>query len=434
MSLILDTIKKILKQWFVISGITIITILIYLVVHLVDAGDKSKALKADYAQIHSVQYGLFNSSIWANKISNVIDQKINSFDFNVNNRKEIKKYIETILDTLIVEADHIIRERNKKKKSFFDGILGSTKQMITDSLIDMKDLRERVPQFTDSVMDELEKPANQKILKKVLREKLKQLTKDNLATTDMSLYNKVLHKYKCQDFESCDVLLNTKLSKSSEEMEKCTLSILLLAAFLLLLIILQGRVLKSISLLLLSITSLTLLIPGLMLPMLDIEAKISKLYFTILDKPLTFHNQILFFQSKSISDLVNLLLESDELKMIFVGILLTTFSIIFPSLKLISTYIYFYGKGFFANNAIIRFFALRSTKWSMADVMVVSIFMAYLGLDGVIANELKTLEEKSIPINVITTNGTHLEVGFFLFLGFVLSSYVLSILAEKSKK
>ncbi len=265
-----------------------------------------------------------------------------------------------------------------------------------------------------------------------MQEKLHQLTKNNLAHTDMKVYNSIIKKYKAKDFKDCNALLDTKLLETSEDMEKRMFFILILAFLLILFTLLQGR-LTSLSLFLLSGTSITLLIPGILLPMLDIEAKIAKLYFTILDKPLTFHNQILFFQSKSISDLVNLLLESGEAKMILVGVLLTLFSIIFPALKLISTYMYFYTKNIIGNNPITRFFALHSTKWSMADVMVVSIFMAYLGLDGVVENELKHLEKKSMPINVITTNGTHLEIGFYLFLGFVLSSFVLSILVKKSK-
>ncbi len=120
--------------------------------------------------------------------------------------------------------------------------------------------------------------------------------------------------------------------------------------------------------------------------------------------------------------------------MIFVGVLLVMFSVIFPTLKLVSTYLYFYSRSFIGNNAIVRFFALRSTKWSMADVMVVSIFMAYLGLDSMIENELKKLVEQSAPVNVITSNGTELQVGFFLFLGFVFTSFVLSMLVEKARK
>ena len=217
-------------------------------------------------------------------------------------------------------------------------------------------------------------------------------------------------------------------------MDQATMDILIMAAVLILLVILQGSILNSISLLLLSATSVALLIPGVLLPMLDLEAKIDKFYFTILDKPIIFTDQILFFQSKSISDMVKLLLESPETKMIFVGVLLTTFSIIFPTLKLLSTYLYFYSKSFIGNNAIVRFFALKSTKWSMADVMVVSIFMAYIGLDGVVSHELKTFEASSAPVNIITSNGTHLEVGLFLFLGFVFTSFALAILVERTRK
>ena len=77
------------------------------------------------------------------------------------------------------------------------------------------------------------------------------------------------------------------------------ITILSFCAFILIFIILSNTF-HSITLFILSITSFSLLIPGILLPMLDIEAKISKLYFTILDRPLSFENQILFFQTKSI--------------------------------------------------------------------------------------------------------------------------------------
>jgi len=434
MSFIAQSIKKIFSYWLMILNTILLSGMIYAAIHLIKIGNEAKVLKGEYTQLHSVQYGLFNSSIWADKISLIVGQKIDEFNFTQSSRAEIKTYVETILDTLIVEADRSIRTQNNKKRGFFDSLLGDTKQMVTDSLIDIKKLRDRVPEFTDTIINELERPANQELLKTVMRDKLHQLTANNLARTDISGYNKILARYNCTDLETCNKILQKHLHDKAEEMSLYTVAILIMSAALILFVLLQGTVLKSISLFLLTVTSITLLIPGILLPMLDIEAKISKLYFSILDKPLIFTDQILFFQSKSISDLVRLLLESNENKMIFVGVLLTTFSVIFPTLKLISTYLYFYSRSFIGNNAAVRFFALRSTKWSMADVMVVSIFMAYLGLDGVIDNELKILEAQSDPINVITTNGTQLQVGFFLFLGFVFSSFVLSVLVGKSRE
>ncbi|MDQ7046833.1 MAG: paraquat-inducible protein A [Sulfurovum sp.] len=426
--------KNIFKYSLVIMSIIVLSSMIYTVVGLIETGHKAKVLKADYAQLHSVEFGLFNSSIWIDRISNVVDQKIDEFDFTETSRAEIKTYIETILDTLIVEADRSVRERNKNQSGFFNSLLGDTKQLVTDSLLDIKDLRKRVPEFTDTILNELERPNNQKILKKVMRDKLREFTKNNVSPTDMSIYTNILKRYNTESFEACTIVLDGILAQNAQDMDQAAIIILSLAGFLILLVLMQGTILKSITLFLLTTTSVTLLIPGLFLPMIDIEAKIAKFHFTILEKPIIFTDQVLFYQTKSISDLVRLLLEYDEAKMIFVGVLLTLFSVIFPFLKLISTYLYFYSRSFIGNNAVVRFFALKSTKWSMADVMVVSIFMAYLGLDGIVEHELKDLEARSLPINIITTNDTHLNVGFFLFLGFVLSSFILSILVERSHK
>lgn len=425
--------KKQFSYLLMILSIVLLSSIIFSVVQLVETGKKAKAIKVDYAELHGVQYGLFNSTIWTEKITAVVNQKIDEFDFTGTNREEIKTYVETIVDTLIVEADKKVRNDNRKR-GFFKSIIGDTKQKITDELVDIRNLRNKVPQFTEAVLNELEKPTNQKVLKAVMKDKLHQLMSSNLAVVDMTAYNNILERYECNNFETCSTLLNQKREQTAQEMNNYTIAILSMAVILIIVVILQGTVLRSLSLFILSATSIALLVPGLLLPMLDIEAKISKLYFTILDKPLSFTNQILFYQSKSISDLVELLLKDDEIKMIFVGILLVMFSVIFPTLKLIATYLYFYSRSFIGNNAVVRFFALKSTKWSMADVMVVSIFMSYLGLDGVVDNELGRLVEESAPINVITMNGTELQVGFFLFLGFVAASFILSILVEHTRK
>ncbi len=422
-----------IKKLFMGLSAILLLIIIYMSTQIIRSGDIVKRYKVDYATLHSVEYGMFNSDIWTAKITQIIDNKIETFDLNTDNRNEIRGYIETIIDTLIVETDRVVREQNQGKHGFFDSLLGSTKQMITDSIIDVQDLRKRVPEFTNAVMAEVDKPKNQARVKKVMREKFKQFMHEKFSTTDMTHYNILLKKYNSPDIKTCSTILNDAILKISTEMNDSMILILSFSILLILFILFQG-LLNTLSLLILSTTTVILLFLGVMLPMLDIEAKISKLYFTILDKPIVFENQILFFQSKSISDLVRLLLESGEGKMILVGVLLVMFSIIFPTLKLIASYLYFYTSSIIGNNPITRFFALRSTKWSMADVMVVSIFMSYLGLDSVLENELKTLEEKSTSINIITTNGTHLEVGFFLFLGFIVASFVLSFLVEKSRR
>ena len=62
----------------------------------------------------------------------------------------------------------------------------------------------------------------------------------------------------------------------------------------------------------------------------------------------------------------------------------------------------------------------------MADVMVVAIFMAYVGFDGIIGSQLDELTQSAKPVEVFTTNGTQLLEGFYLFLLFCISSLILS--------
>ena len=423
-----------IKKYLLLLPTFLLAILIYLTMSLVEKGEVAKQYKSHYATLHSSEFGMFNSDEWTSKIIKIMDRKIENFSIqNANNKEEIKGYISTIIETLISEAQRVVKERNSNKHGLVESILGSTKQIITDSIIDFQDLRKRVPEFTSRVLKEVEKPENQARAKKVLQEKVKGFMNNGIEKhTNMTAYNAILAQYNTASPKVCNDILNHKIKTLQNEIYATTKTMLILTFIIAATVIFYGT-LNSIGLFLLFGITITLLISGISMPMLDIEAKIAQLNFTILDNTVVFKNQILFFQSKSISDLVTLLLESNALKMKFVGILLVMFSIIFPVLKLISTTLYFYGNNIISNNLITRFFALKSTKWSMADVFVVSIFMAYLGLDGVISSELEHLEGSSNPVNIITTNGTHLEIGFFLFLGFVFSSFLLARLVEKKK-
>ena len=54
----------------------------------------------------------------------------------------------------------------------------------------------------------------------------------------------------------------------------------------------------------------------------------------------------------------------------------------------------------------------------MADVMVVAIFMAYNGFAGIITEQLKQLESLAQNVDILTTNKSALQAGFFSFTAF----------------
>ena len=67
----------------------------------------------------------------------------------------------------------------------------------------------------------------------------------------------------------------------------------------------------------------------------------------------------------------------------------------------------------------------------MADVMVVSIFMAYIGFSRLIETQLGQIGTRTPQVDVLVTNGTQLQVGFYFFAAFCLLGLIISTLAER---
>ena len=121
------------------------------------------------------------------------------------------------------------------------------------------------------------------------------------------------------------------------------------------------------------------------------EATISQMVFVLMGHPVNFENQVLYFQSKSILDVFWVMITHKDMLMKIVGALLITFSIIFPVLKLTASLGYYFNMRGSRNNRLINFFVFKSGKWSMADVMVVAIFMAFIGFNGIITSQFGKL-------------------------------------------
>jgi hypothetical protein len=176
--------------------------------------------------------------------------------------------------------------------------------------------------------------------------------------------------------------------------------------------------------------ALVLLAGGVITPMIDVEARISELRFVLLGEPIVFTDQVLYFQSKSILDVVRVLVDTRAWDMILVAVLITLFSLVFPALKVLAGFVYYADWRSLRASPMVYFFALRSGKWSMADVLVVAMLMAYVGFSGLVESQLAAMAGSGRGVDVITTNGTTLQVGFYLFLAFVIASLVLSALLE----
>jgi hypothetical protein len=164
-----------------------------------------------------------------------------------------------------------------------------------------------------------------------------------------------------------------------------------------------------------------LLLFGVSLPMIEIDARISSMSFVLLGEPVSFQDQVLYYKSKSILEVVQLMLTQGRLDVLFVGILVLLFSVLFPVGKLISVIVYTFAPAT-NSNRFLSFMVFKTGKWSMADVMVVAIFMAYIGFSGIVGEQLRQLEGITTNMEVLTTNKSSLQIGFFLFVGFTILS------------
>jgi hypothetical protein len=405
------------------TGILIATVI--LTVQMIVNARQNQEIKTDLAEVNHIRYGLLNVDEWSFRISAILSEKILDFKLTPENRDQLQENLESILHMLVDEVELMIVERTSGQ---FSGV----KRWIAGFTIDVSQLRDSVPAFASQVLEELDKPETKKLLQEYLYEKLDEFNASTYPLDSTMSMEALMLKYDCSSKTECREVLGSISEEKEARINLSVLLILILVVAGFLVNTIQNGPLHPFQSTLLILLSFCLLLGGVTTPMIDLEARIDQLMFQLMGKEMLFTNNMIFFQSKSITDVVRLLLDEGSLQMLFVGFLIFLFSIIFPSAKLISSLLYTYHIKQVTENSLIRFFVFKSGKWSMADVMVVAIFMAYVGFDVIIGSQLDYLTESSKPVEIFTTNGTRLLGGFYLFLCFCLSSLGLSELLIKS--
>lgn len=392
----------------------------------------NQSYKADMAELNHIRYGLLNADQWVQKTTTILEKKIDEYELNEQNKAELRRTVERLIDQMIVQVDQIIREQNRANdESFFGWLTGRLKQFTTDLLVDIQGFRNQVPQFTDILFEELNRPGSKTSIKQFLHNKITEFAQNTFNPTDMSGFQAVLETHQCESQTACQTALAQDLSAQNRQIAQQAVTALSLFITAFIVILVRNRQPSRGQLIILGLCSVMLLLGGILTPMIEIEAKVSQLEFQLLGEPMLFEDQVLYFQSKSITDVVSILTATGQADMVLVGVLVSVFSIAFPIAKILASLFYYCNIRGLRYNPLIRFFALKSSKWSMADVMVVALFMAYIGFSGLISSQLAHLEQASQHVKVLTTDGTSLQAGFFLFFGFCIASLVLSGLLEK---
>ncbi len=396
----------------------------YQVYHL---STKRAKIKKDYSILNNITYGLLSVNAWRDHLVKVVTNRIDDFEFSADQEAAVKVEVSHVLHAIIDKADSMLERKQKS-------IGGKLKKFAVKTLVNSDKIHAQVPAFTETIIAELKKPKNREKLKYLAQSKLKQfgsITYD--STLDFKRLKLILARYNAADVEGFDrdseVLLANLQVKCHFHMYVVLGTMLL---FLFLWWVLKKQRALHIPLFALSVTlALIVLAVALTSHMIEIDARIKEMTFLLMGENISFHDQVIFFQSKSIVDVVGVLIDTGRFDSVLVGFLILTFSIIFPIGKLLSTEFYLLGSEKMRKNKFIRFFAFKSGKWSMADVNVIAIFMAYIGFKGILDSQLSQLNMKTESLASISTNETSLQPGFILFVAFVLFGLILAVILQK---
>ncbi len=393
-------------------GIFISSIFIYRI------ESQKRILELELIELSNVKYGLLNVDEWKVALSEILVRRINEFEIEPAKEEELREKIAGFLATAIDELE----------KSFFEKNSGSFTGFIKGSIANITDvygvMRKDIPLITESILDFVKNPENKELAKDFLLNKMDEYSDKTFSEIDYSLYDQILTKHGASSKQEAIVIIKNKVSKLVELRAPYSIAIFSMVVLLFIGVALSKNF-TPFEFFLLSVTCAVLLLVGLLLPMINIDARISKMEFQLLGESILFTDQVLYFKSKSILEVVRLMLTSSKPDVFIVGALVFAFSVLFPISKLIASVFYIYSEKL-KEKIWMEFLVFRISKWSMADVMVIAIFMAFIGFSGIISDQLIGLENITTHVNIMTTNASSLQIGFFLFTSFAVLGLLVS--------
>jgi hypothetical protein len=390
---------------------------------------QQERIKEDYSVEHSITFGVFSVDKWREKIVTVMDGKVSDFKMTAQQKRALQKSVEAQLNGLI---DKTFADINKPQK----GLGGKLKKFAFNTFVDPAEIKAQVPAFAKTIITTVNSPASRKRLKSIASSKIDQLEKetyDNSQVASSTVTSHIYRKYKVNNalaFEKTIISQLSNIRTQTFDYAYAMLGCVLLALVLWLLFRKQIQLHTPVFMLAL-LFALVLLLVGVTATIIEVDARMQTLNFTLLGEKLAFDNQVLFFQSKSIMGIIQSLVDQPKPDAILVGGLIFLFVIVMPILRMIGKAIYIWGSERSKDNKVVRYIALELGKWDMADVMVVGIGMTYIGLNGILQSQLSNLNIKEELLSTVTQNNTSLQPGYFIFVGYVVYAGILSLILKK---
>ena len=389
-----------------------------------------RLLRTDLAEITHARYGILSADQWRSIIGPLLDAQIDKLDLKSQN-KSLRPMVERSLYALL---DNIKTQMTQSQPAAPGAKAAARPPGVNPMFVNMivASLRPHVPEYTNVVMAELSKPQTQQSFKDSIRGVLDDAVRNTFSTTDMTTYNAILHRYGCATGTACEQTLGEQIDAADRYMTRDYLIVLASAALAFLLLMVGVPTLSRAAVGVLMLFCISMLAGGVLSPMLEVEVRITRLNATVLGAPVQFHDQSLYYRSKTVFEVFQTLIHMGRPEMTVVGLLVILFSVVFPAVKMLALAACLIRPALLRTSRIIRVLAFELSKWSMADVMVLAIFMSFVAFNGVIGSGLEGLRSvPSVQQILFPTDSSQILPGYYLFIGFCVSSIILSRKLER---
>ena len=390
----------------------------------VDGLAARRLLRTDLAEITHARYGILSADQWRGIIGPMLNAQVDKLDLK-GQSKNLRPMVEQSLYTLLENIKTQMTSPNPKA----GGKPGGGNAMLVNMIV--ASLKPHVPEYTNVVMAQLTKADTQKSFKDSIRAVLADAVKNTFSSTDMTTYNAILTRYGCGQIGTggtvCEETLGKKIEEADTKLNWDYLTVLASAALAFILLMPGRRTLSRGAVVVLMLFCMAMLAGGVLSPMLEVEVRMTKLDATLLGTPIEFKDQSLYYRSKTVLEVFQTLMQMGRPEMTLVGVLVILFSVVFPALKLLALGACVFRPALLRTNRLVKLLAFELSKWSMADVMVLAIFMSFVAFNGVIGSALGSLHEvPNIQQVLIPTNAPKILPAYYLFIGFYVSSIFLS--------
>lgn len=391
--------------------------------------NEQEQIKEDYSMVNNITFGVFSVDLWREKLSDIVTDKIQGYKITKEQKADIREGVEKQLHGMV---DQVATDFTKKQKS----LGGKLKKFAFKQFVDPKEIHDQVPAFANIIVSKITSTKTTNKLKNIATTKFEDLAEQTYDSTENAIdavTKYVYTKYYVSNVNSFNTLVETKLSNIRKVTYNYAYAMLGFAGLAVLVwLLIRKKVYLQTSLFAMSLLfALALLIVGVTVSIIEVDARLSSLNFLMLGDKLTFENQVLFFQSKSILGIAQVLISQPKPDSITVGVLIILFVIILPMLRIMARGIHMLCTPFLSENKVTRYLAFESAKWDMADVMVVGIIMTYMGLNGILDSQLSSLNMKEEFLTTSTVNFTGLQPGYIIFVGYVAFTIFLSYMLKK---